>query len=99
MEISDSCGKPIIKGSYVIYNGTGTIGKVVDIKTQDDGIWAKLEDSDLWYKSNYLQAIEKIEKSGLKKETREDLKEKLKNRKKLVDGDIDMSTELCDGGG
>lgn len=99
MEVLDSCGKPIIKGSYVIYNGTGTIGKVVDIKTQDDGTWAKLEDMDLWYKINYLQATQKIEKGGLKKETREDLKEKLKNRKKLVEEDIDMSSELCDGGG
>lgn len=99
MEVSDSCGKPIIKGSYVIYNGTGTIGKVVDIKTENEATWAKLEDTDLWYKSNYLQAIEKIEKNGLKKESREDLKEKLKNRKKLVGEDVDMSTELCDGGG
>lgn len=99
MEVSDSCGKPIIKGSYVIYNGTGTIGKVVDIKTQDNGIWAKIEDTDLWYKSDYLQAIEKIDEKGLKKESREDLKEKLKNRKKLVGEDIDMSSELCDGGG
>jgi Uncharacterized protein conserved in archaea len=99
VEVSDSCGKPITKGSYVIYNGTGTIGKVADIKTQDDGTWVKLEDTDLWYKINYLQATSKIEKSGLKKETREDLKEKLKNQKKLVEEDIDMSSELCDGGG
>lgn len=99
MEVSDSCGKPIIKGSYVVYNGTGTIGKVVDIKTEDEGTWAKLEDTDLWYNSNYLQAIDKIEKTGPKKESKEDIKEKLKRRQKLVDEDIDMSSELCDGGG
>ena len=99
MEVSDSCGKPIIKGSYVIYSGTGTIGKVIDTKTENESTWVKLEDADLWYKSNYLQAIEKIEKKGLKKESREDLKEKLKNRKKLVDEDVDLSVELCDGGG
>ncbi len=99
MEVSDSCGKPIMKGSYVMYNGTGTIGKVVDIKTQEDGTWAKMEDTDLWYKSDYLQSIDKIEKTGLKRESKEDLKEKLKNRKKLVGEDIDMSSELCDGGG
>ena len=99
MEVLDSCGKPIMKGSYVLYNGTGTIGKVADIKTQDDGTWAKIEDTDLWYNSSYLQAIEKIEKNGLKKESKEDIREKLKNRKKLVDEDIDMSSELCDGGG
>ena len=99
MEVSDSCGKPIIKGSYVIYSGTGTIGKVSDTKTENEATWVKLEDVDLWYKSDYLQAIERIEKKGLKKESREDLKEKLKNRKKLVDEDVDLSVELCDGGG
>jgi hypothetical protein len=99
MEISDSCGKPIIKGSYVIYTGTGTIGKVVDFKTEDNGTWAKIEDTDLWYKSNYLQAIDKIQEKRLEKASKEDIRKKIKERKKLVGEDIDMSTELCDGGG
>ncbi len=98
MEVSDSCGAPISKGSYVIYTGTGTIGKVVDLKTENESIWAKIEGTDLWYKSNYLQAIDKIEEKEIKRKSK-DIKEKLKERKKLVGDDIDMSTELCDGGG
>lgn len=98
MEVSDSCGKPISKGSYVVYTGTGTIGEVVDLKTENDGTWAKIGDTDLWYKSNYLQAIDKIEKKELKRKSK-DIKEKLNERKKLVSDDVDMSSELCDGGG
>jgi len=99
MEVLDSCGKLITKGSYVIYTGTGTIGKIVDFKTEDDGTWVKIEDIDLWYKSNYLQAIDKIQEKRLEKASKEDIREKIKERKKLVSEDIDMSSELCDGGG
>lgn len=96
--MEDSCGKPITKGSYVVYTGTGTIGKVVDIKTENEGIWAKIDSTDLWYKNKYLQAIDKIEERELKGKSK-DIKEKLKERKKLVGDDVDMSSELCDGGG
>lgn len=101
MENTDSCGKPIEKGSYVIYNGTGTIGKVVDVKSEDNSSWIKMDSTELWYNSKYVQAIDKIEENSLeaRKRQKEDLKEKLKKRQKLVGEDVDMSTELCDGGG
>ena len=98
MEVSDSCGKPIIKGSYVVYAGTGTIGKVIDLKTEDKGLWAKIDATDLWYNSRYLQAIDNIKEKELERKSK-DIKEKIKERKKLVGDDIDMSSELCDGGG
>ena len=98
MEVSDACGKSILKGSYVVYGGTGTIGKVVDIKTIDDDTWAKLDATDLWYKSSYLQAIDKMKEKELKRKS-EDIKEKIKKRQKTIGEDIDMSSELCDGGG
>lgn len=98
MEVVDACGKSIAAGSHVIYSGTGTIGKVSDVKTVDEGTWAKIDTTDLWYKSNTLQLVDKSDKI-LKKSSKEDLKEKVKRMKKLVDEDVDMSSELCDGGG
>lgn len=98
MEVSDSCGKLITKGDYVVYAGTGTIGKVVDFKTENNSIWAKMDSTDLWYKSIYLQAIDKIEEKELERKSK-DIREKIKRSKKLVDGEVDMSSELCDGGG
>lgn len=98
MEVLDSCGKSIIPGLYVIYGGTGTIGKVSDIKTVDEDTWAKIDTTDLWYKSNTLQLVDKVDKI-LKKASKEDLNGKVKKMKKLVDEDVDMSSELCDGGG
>lgn len=98
MEVVDTCGKSITTGSYVVYQGTGTIGKVSDIKTIDNDIWAKIDSTNLWYKSNTLQVVAKSDEK-LTKASKEDLEEKIKRMKKLVDEDIDMSSELCDGGG
>lgn len=98
MEIVDAFGKPIMAGEYVLYGGTGTIGKVSELKTMDNDTWAKIDSTDLWYKSNTLQIVNKTE-AKRKRASKEDLKEKVKKMKKLVDEDVDMSSELCDGGG
>ncbi|MGF7118824.1 DUF2098 domain-containing protein [Methanobacterium oryzae] len=101
MENIDACGKPIEKGSYVVYNGTGTMGKVIDVKWEDNGSWIKVDSTELWYNSKYIQTIDKIEEKSLeeRKRLKEDIKERIKKRQKLVGEDVDMSTELCDGGG
>ncbi|MBI5680555.1 MAG: DUF2098 domain-containing protein [Methanobacterium sp.] len=98
MEAVDSNGKSIGKDSYVIYNGTGTIGKILELKTQDKSVWVKTDANDLWYNSIYLQAIDKIEEKKLKRKS-EDIDGKIKKSHKIVGDDIDMSSELCDGGG
>jgi hypothetical protein len=98
MEVVDAGGNSIIEGSYVIYGGTGTIGKVSGVKTIDEDTWAKIDTTNLWYKSSTLQLVDKADKK-LRKASKEDLKEKINKMKKTVDEDIDMSSELCDGGG
>jgi hypothetical protein len=98
MEIVDACGKSITEGSYVTYGGTGTTGKVSKIKTVDKDTWVKIDSTDLWYNSNTLQVVDRIDEK-LKKVSREDLNEKVKKMKKAVGEDVDMSSELCDGGG
>jgi len=100
MESLDSCGKPIEKGSYVIYNGTGTIGKIVDIKSENNESWIKVDSTDLWYNSQFIQAIDKAEEAKIEsKFKKEEAAEKVKRMKKRTFDDVDMSTELCDGGG
>ncbi|MGZ7050375.1 MAG: DUF2098 domain-containing protein [Methanobacterium sp.] len=98
MEVVDVCGNSIMAGSYVLYGGTGTIGKVSEVKTMGEDTWAKIDTTNLWYKTNNLQIVDKDE-AKLKKASKKDLKEKVKKMKKLVDEDVDMSSELCDGGG
>ncbi len=98
MESVDVCGNPITAGKYVLYGGTGTIGKVSEVKTMENNTWAKIDTTNLWYKSNTLQVVDKADEK-IQKASKEDIKEKIKKMKKLVDEDVDMSSELCDGGG
>ena len=50
----------IREDSLVRYMGTGTIGKVKVLKTEDDGtVWAYLDSTGLYYKLDTLELIEK----------------------------------------
>lgn len=49
-------------GSIVRYIGTGTVGKVKDVKVEDERNWALLDSSDLYYQIMYLENIEAAER-------------------------------------
>ncbi|MGB9200943.1 DUF2098 domain-containing protein [Methanobacterium sp.] len=111
MEVEDVRGKPIQKGIHVRYTGTGSAGEAVDFKTDDQGTWVLLDTTDLWYKTNSLEVIGETEYNKMKnhiifksEKTQEDAdsKESVKNKidkAKSKFEDVDMSNELCDGGG
>ncbi len=105
MEVADARGKNILKGSHVRYTGTGSAGEVLDIKTDTEGTWAKIDTTDLWYNSEFLELInlheyERIKGRGkqTKDRTKKDNVKKAVSLKKKLE-DVDMSSELCDGGG
>ncbi len=108
MDISDARGKNILTGSHVRYLGTGSAGEVLEVKADEEGSWAKIDSTRLWYNSRFLEVIDRSEYQRMKiKEaqrtvtTRPDEDEhvqKVVNLKKKLE-DIDMSSELCDGGG
>ncbi len=103
MEVADARGINILKGSHVRYTGTGSAGEVLDIKTDKEGTWAKIDTTDLWYNSQFLEIIDQREYERIKrknkhiKEKEEQVKKAVSLKKKLED--VDMSSELCDGGG
>ena len=50
----------IKEDSLVRYTGTGTIGTVKVLKTEDDGtVWAYLDSTGLYYRLDTLELIEK----------------------------------------
>lgn len=106
MEVADATGKTILKGSHVRYTGTGSAGEVLEIKTDDDGTWAKVDNTDLWYNSEFLELMDEQEYQQNKRRTKQlkervDKEAQVEKAVKLKKGleDIDMSNELCDGGG
>lgn len=107
MDIVKTQGKNIIRGLHVRYNRTGSAGEVLDVKTDAEGTWAKMDTTDLWYNSQFLEVVDKKDYERIKlkeaqraqkqKEAKEKVKKAISMKKKLED--IDMSSELCDGGG
>ena len=55
--------------SYVRYVDTGTIGKIVDLKTENGIGWVKLDKTNLWYRANLVELLDEkdIKKSTLYK--------------------------------
>ena len=111
MDVEDIRGKPIHKGVHVRYTGTGSAGEVVDFRTDDKGTWVLLDTTDLWYKNQSLEVIGETEYSKMKNHTvfksekeqenansKESVHDKIKKAKSKLE-EVDMSSELCDGGG
>jgi len=105
MEATDAINKTILKGSHVRYTGTGSAGEVLDVRSDEQGTWAKMDTTELWYNSEFLELIDEQEYRRIKlKEQRLSGAEKADKVKKSVSikknlEDVDMSSELCDGGG
>jgi hypothetical protein len=112
VETVDSITSNILKGAHVRYQGTGSAGEVLDLRSDDEGLWAKVDTTDLWYNTRYLEVLDEEEYQKLKsKEVRrrvikinEEADEKQATKKKVESfkkklEDVDMSSELCDGGG
>jgi len=101
LEIVDGRGKTITVGSVVRYTGTGTTGEVSGLKVEDNQGWARLVDSDLWYSTEYLEVVDKAEFERKEYEKRERIEKHLKKLKKMREDleEVDMGSEVCDGGG
>lgn len=102
MSAIDKIGNKIEVGSYIIYNNTGTIGEVLDIKTEDEESWVLVaidELTKLWYNAHYVELTDKkyvkINKDDNDKEelTVEDIKEQLKRSVSS-----EMSSDAVGGG-
>ncbi len=62
MSVMDKIGNEIEVGSYIIYTSVGTIGEVLDIKTDEKGDWVLIavdELTRLWYNTKYVELTDK----------------------------------------
>ena len=54
----DARDKEISVDDHVRYVDTGTVGKVIDIKTEDEIDWVKLDKTNLWYKATLVELLD-----------------------------------------
>ncbi|MBZ9571163.1 DUF2098 domain-containing protein [Methanobrevibacter sp. TMH8] len=102
MKIKDARGKIIEIGSYIRYIGTGTIGKVTDLKIDESdeySEWVKIEKPLLWYSNDVVEVIDekkvKTKDSHIRKE---DNVENLKNIGNELE-DASLTSGGAEGGG
>lgn len=92
--------KEIKEDSLVRYIGTGTVGKVKVIKTEDDGtVWAYLDSTGLYYRLDTLELIEKPpERKELEGMTLEQIQDRFKQTQEMID-DVKMQDDNLETGG
>ena len=54
----DARDKLISVDDYVRYVDTGTVGKVIDIKSEDEVDWVKIDKTNLWYKADLVELLD-----------------------------------------
>ena len=64
--VTDSSGKSMKLGNFVVYNPTGTKGYVTEIMEDEEGIWAYVDKTNLYYKTNVLTVIDEIKEIEIK---------------------------------
>ncbi|RAP52569.1 MAG: hypothetical protein BZ138_02715 [Methanosphaera sp. rholeuAM270] len=62
MSVTDKIGNELEIGSYINYTNVGTIGEILDIKTDENGSWVLIavdELTKLWYNTEYVELTDK----------------------------------------
>lgn len=96
LKVSDSAGNPLNVGSFVLYAPTGTKGNVTEIFSDDEGTWALVDKTNLYYKTEVLKIIKQVEEKelGEKLFTREEVNEALEKQKEAAKPEMsDVSVE------
>lgn len=54
----DARDKLISVDDHVRYVDTGTVGKVIGIKSEDEVDWVKIDKTNLWYKADLVELLD-----------------------------------------
>ncbi|NLI62934.1 MAG: DUF2098 domain-containing protein [Methanosarcinaceae archaeon] len=85
IEAFDKNGDELKIGSIVIYPNTATTGTVTEIMKDDEGTWAFIDTTKLFYRTEQLEKIDQLpEKEIRKRDFEKDIKEKLDIHKEAV---------------
>ena len=100
--VLDARGFEITCDLYVRYLDTGTIGKIIDIKHENNSDWVKLDKTELWYRSNLVVLLDE---KDIKKSTYFDNDfndeidiEAMKEKASSLEN-IELDSNVAEGGG
>ena len=95
----DARDKEISIDDYVRYVDTGTVGKVLDIKTEDEISWVLIDKTGLWYKSKLVEILDEKDINVKNTPTGRDIDiEDLKEKATKLEN-MEMDSSVAEGGG
>ena len=99
--VLDARGKEIALDAHVRYVDTGTIGKVVEVKTENDIEWVRIDKTDLWYKSKLVGLLDEkdIKKGFNDKDDNDEIDIESLKEKALDLENIELDSNVAEGGG
>ena len=98
--VLDARDVEITLDSHVRYVDTGTVGKVLDMKTTDGVDWVKIDKTNLWYRAKFVELLDdkdlkdKSNDGGNDEIDVEALKEKASKLENMQ-----MDSSVAEGGG
>ncbi len=96
IKATDMAGNPLHIGNFVEYVNTGTKGNVIEIISDDEGTWALIDKTDLYYRTEILKIVNKVTEKeiGEKIFSREEINEALEKQKEASKAEMgDVSLE------
>lgn len=95
----DARDKEISIDDYVRYVDTGTVGKVLDTKTEDEIGWVLIDKTNLWYKSKLVEILDEKDINVKNMPTGRDIDiEDLKEKATKLEN-MEMDSSVAEGGG
>ena len=95
----DARDKEISIDDYVRYVDTGTVGKVLDTKTEDEIGWVLIDKTNLWYKSKLVEILDEKDINVKNTPTGRDIDiENLKEKAAKLEN-MEMDSSVAEGGG
>src|SRR5574341_232119 len=96
IEVCDSAGNTLHVGSFVLYSPTGTKGHVTELMSDEEGTWALIDKTNLFYRIDVVTVIKRVEEKelGEKAFTREEVSETIEKEKEAAPAEMsDVSVE------
>ncbi|KZX13570.1 DUF2098 domain-containing protein [Methanobrevibacter oralis] len=97
--VLDAREKEITMESHVRYVDTGTIGKVVDVKTEDGIDWVKIGKTDLWYRSSLLELLDEKDLKTKHDSNDDEMDIEALKEKALDLENVELDSNVAEGGG
>lgn len=97
--VLDAREKEITMESHVRYVDTGTIGKVVDVKTEDGIDWVKIGKTDLWYRSSLLELLDEKDLKTKHDSNDDEMDIEALKEKTLDLENVELDSNVAEGGG